>query len=85
MLVYIGSTVGTVNQLHSSASKCDKISGFFIDYGKIATRYFYLQTVEPMFNEIEYNMVKEGQNPGNIQPHAVVCLLHQPHQPPMVG
>lgn len=85
MLVYVGSTAKTVSELHSSADISDKISGYFMDYGNSeSTRYFYLQNVNPKFTETEYNLLKAGQTPAGIRPDAVVCLLHQPHQPPMV-
>ncbi len=79
--VFLGSTLRTVQDLHKAASTNDKISGFYVDNGVVGKqRCFYLENVTPSFTHIEQAQPSVNLGTGN-----TVCILHQPHQPPMVS
>lgn len=73
--------MSAVVNLHQAADVNDKVSGFYVDNGESGhQRYFYLQNITPELTEIG-----RGITQSNLNKEATICILHQPHQPPIVG
>lgn len=83
--IFLGSTVGAVKTLHDNAKESDRISGFYDDGGFPGLhheRYFYLEN--KILTEHDQNFILQRKELPNKYFSKGVCMLYQPHQPPMV-
>ncbi len=82
---FLGSTAGTVRKLYESLPESDKVSGFYHDGGIAGVqnlRYFYL--ANKCFTDDEQQLLIMQKIVPNDRLETNVCVLYQPHQPPMV-